>query len=58
MDPTILYNGNNGSTMNVYDDTPILDPDADQEFVRFREESRFWIQRVRFHIYLNAVYSE
>jgi len=46
MDPLVLYNHNNGSNMDVNAATSIL-PDADQEYVRFREESRFWIQRVR-----------
>ena len=43
--------------MDVYEATCILQ-DADQEFVRFREESRFWIQRVRFHMGERCVYNE
>ncbi len=39
--------------------TPIL-PDADEEFIRFREESRFWIQKVylRFYIMDYVYYNE
>jgi len=43
----------NTPPLGMYQDVyaPIL-PDADEEFIRFREESRFWIQKayVRFYI--------